>query len=272
MKAPGLVPTADTRDRLLILPEAKPKRRWPMVTGVALLAAWTAAVAGIGVYLWQRGELRDRDTVIVQTAAANDDLTSKLSGIDAQIADLQNEISSTQAELDRANAGLGVAQGRTHEGAIRVAILQDRLTTLQEDLNAAVGPRLHHGMHIANIVAVNPAESRIVLDVGRWFTGQAARQAAIHDGVIPTSGHLPDPRYLRDTDHSWRVVHVRSLTHVTLRHYQGADGPTVVSITTLASIFESARPADEIVRLDPFWVMVDDGEVIEITQQQYTAP
>ena len=272
MKAPGLVPTTETRDRLLILPEAKPKRRWPMIAGVILLALWTAVVAGIGVYLWQRGEIRDRDAVIARTAAANDDLTSKLTGVDAQIADLQSKISSTEAELERAKQGLGVAEGQNHEGAIRVATLQDRLTTLQENLRAAVGPRLHHGMHIGYIVAVNPAESRLILDMGRWFTGRAARRAAIDDGAIPPSGHLPGPGYLRNVDHSWRVVHVRSLAHVTLRHYQGADGPTIVSISTLAAIFESARTADEIVRLDPFWVMVDDGEVIEITQQQYTAP
>jgi hypothetical protein len=272
MKAPGLVPTTETRDRLLILPEAKPKRRWPLVAGVLVLAGWTAAVSGIGVYLWQRGEIRDREAVIARTAAANDDLTSKLTGIDAQIADLQSKISSTKAELDLANDGVGVAQGQTHEGAIRVAILQDRLATLQGDLRAAVGPRLHHGMHIGYIVAVNPAESRLVLDVGRWFTGRAARHAAIDDGAIPPSGHLPGQGYLRNAEHSWRVVHVRSLTHVTLRHYQGADGPTIVSVAALAAIFKGARTADEIVRLDPFWVMVDDGEVIEITQQLYTAP
>ena len=54
MKAPGLVPSLETRDRLVVLPEAKPKRRWLRVAGVILLAAWTAAVSGIGVYLWQR--------------------------------------------------------------------------------------------------------------------------------------------------------------------------------------------------------------------------
>jgi hypothetical protein len=229
-------------------------------------------VAGIGVYLWQRGEIRERDAVIARTAAANGDLTSKVTGVDAQIADLQSKVSSTEAELERAKNGLDVAEGGSSEDAILVGVLQTRLATLQEDLRAAVGPRLHHGMHIGFIVAVNPAESRLVLDMGRWFIGRAARQAAIDDGAIPPRGHLPGRGYLRNTDHSWRVVHIRSLTHVTLRHYQGADGPTIVSITALAAILGGARTADEIVRLDPFWVMVDDGEVIEITQQQYTAP
>ena len=273
MKAPGLVPTTtESRDRLLILPDAKRKRRWPVVAGVLLLAAWTAAVAGIGVYLWQRDKVRDRDAAIVRTEAANADLTATLSGVDERIADLRAEIDSTKAELESAQNGLGVAQGANSQGLREVAVLNQQLEGLQQDLRAAVGLRLHHGMHIGYIVAVNAEESRVVLDMGRWFTGRAARRAAIDDGAIPPSGHLPDPRYLRNPNDSWHVVHVRSLTHVLLRHYRGADGPTIVTIATLASIFESRHPADETVRLDPFWVMVEGGEITEITQQQYTAP
>jgi hypothetical protein len=272
MKAPGLVPTTETRDRLLILPEAKPKRRWPMVAGVSLLAAWTAAVSGIGVYLWQRDKVGDRDAIIVQTERANAELTSRLSGLDTQIATLQSEIASTKTKLEVAQNGLGIAKSQTTQATIHVGKIEDRLASLQADLRTAVGPRLHHGMHIGYIVGVNAAESRVVLDVGRWFTGRGARLAAIDDGAIAPKGHLPDPRYLRNPDHSWRVVDVRSLTHVTLRHYQGADGQTVVTLTTLASIFESAKRANEIVRLDPFWVMVNDGEAVEIIQQHYQAP
>ncbi|HEV8563720.1 MAG TPA: hypothetical protein VGR41_02280 [Actinomycetota bacterium] len=272
MKAPGLVPDVVARDRVVVLPDAAPKRRWPVIAGVLLLAGWTAAIAGIGVYLWQRGEVRDRDAIITRTQSTNDDLTVRLAGVDGQIADLQTEIDSTKAKLESAQNGLDVAQGTNIEGQNQAGILQAQLDGLKGRLRTTIGPRLHHGMHIGYIVAVNAAESRVVLDIGRWFTGRAARQAAIADGAIHPSGHLPDRRYLRNPDHSWRVVHVRSLTHVTLRHYQGADGPTVVTISTLASIFDSGRPADETVRLDPFWVMVDDGKVIEITEQQYTAP
>jgi uncharacterized small protein (DUF1192 family) len=272
MKAPGLVPTSETRDRLLILPEAKPKRRWPMIAGVLLLAAWTAAVAGIGVYLWQRDEVSDRDAIIAQTEEANDGLTASLSSANEQIATLQTEIAATEAELEQAQTGLEVAQGTSIQGQSQVASLQAQLDASRAELRAAIGPPLHHGMHIGFIVGVNAAESRVVLDLGRWFTGRAARQAALADGSILPGGHLPDPRYLRNPDHSWRIVHVRFGTTVTLRHYQGADAPTVVSLTTLASIFDSARTADDKVRLDPFWVMVDDGELIEITQQRYTAP
>lgn len=272
MKAPGLVPTTEARDRLLILPEAKPKPRWPLIVGVVLLAAWTAAVAGIGVFLWQRDKVSDRDAVIARTETTNDGLTATLSGRDGEIAALQAEIASTKAALESSQNGLDVAQGASTAGASEVLALQARLAGLQQEFRAAIGPRLHHGMHIGYIVAVNATESRVVLDIGRWFTGRAARQAAIADGAIPSNGHLPDPRYLRNPDRSWRIVHVRSLTNVILRHYQGANDPTVVTIATLASIFDSSRPADERVRLDPFWVMVDDGEVIEITQQRYTAP
>jgi hypothetical protein len=272
MKAPGLAPITETRDRLLILPEAKPRRRWPMIVGVILLAVWIAAVSGIGVYLWQRGKVRDRDAIIARTEAANDRLTTSLSGVNGQLATLEREIAKTEAELEQAQTGLQVAQGASSSGQSMVASLQVQLDALRADLRAAIGPRLHHGMHIGYIVGVDAAESRVVLDVGRWFTGRAARQAALADGSILPGGHLPDPRYLRNPDHSWRIVQVRFGTTVTLRHYRGADGPTVVSLTTLASIFASASTADDKVRLDPYWVMVDDGELIEITQQRYTAP
>jgi cell division protein FtsB len=272
MKAPGLVPTVETHDRLLILPDAKPTRRWPLVVGVVALAAWIAAIAGIGVYLWQRDKVDDRGAALARTQSANDDLTATVDGLNAQIADLRAEIATTQTRLRSAQSGLAVAQGATSLGLSRVNALQVQLSALKQELRATLGPSPGHGMHIAYVVAVDATTSRVVLDLGRWFTGRAARRAALADGVIAANEHLHDGRYLRDTDHTWRVVDVRALTHVTLRHYAGADGPTVVSISTLASIFRSGHHADQVVRLDPFWVRIAGGEVVELVQQQYRAP
>jgi cell division protein FtsB len=272
MKAPGLVPTLETHERLLILPDARPRRRWPLILGVVALAAWTAAVAGIGVYLWQRDEADERGAALAQTRAANDELSATVDRLNAQIADLRADISTTQTQLVAAQMGLAAAQGATSHELSNVRALQVQLSALQSELRSAVGPQPSHGTHIAYVMAVDVTASRVVLDLGRWFTGQPARRAALADGAIAPNEHLHDGRYLRDADHVWRVVHVRSLTHVTLRHYAGANGPTVVSIATLASIFRSGRHADQVVRLDPFWVTIRGGEVVELVQQQYAAP
>ena len=271
MKAPGFLET-EARDRLIVLPEAKPKRRWVRWVAAFVVLVWVAAVAGIGTYLWQRDEIRSRDRQIAAARSLTAVTAGDLSDANTTISDLQNDLSDTKQSLDQATVGKTLYLERYNDALRKQQALQYKLDLQNNAFTDIIGPRLHHGIHIGYIVAVNPTQSRVVLDLGRWFTGTAARQAAIADGAIPAGGSLHGSRYLRNTEHSWRIVHVRFGTTITLRHYRGVGGPTVASLSTLATIFNGTGVADDTVRTDPFWVTVEDGEITAIMQQQYVPP
>ena len=113
----------------------------------------------------------------------------------------------------------------------------------------------------------------MVVDLGRWFTRSAARQAAIADGALTTGEHLFQKRYLRNTEHDWRILEVATGALFTIRHYGGATVPTNVSFTTLAPILNGSTPGYERIARNPFWIQVEHHHLITSGhEQRYRAP
>ena len=282
MKAPGFS-DAEQREareklheRLIVLPEAKPPRvRRPVWVAIAI-GAILALVIGASVgFAFQRKQVRiaRADTVAAQrdldTARAGAALAA--AGAETKITDLQAQVSTLTDQLTIAENAKNLATVGKSSADRRISKLTTKLTAAQAALSALIGPRLHHGWHIGYVVLVGASQSpdRIEVDLGRWFTGAEAHQAAIADGVITSGEHLPNPRYLRNTTHDFRSVNVTFSAQITLRHYKGATRPTSVTLTTLESIFGSRTSANETVRLDPFWIHITAGEVDAMRQQQY---
>jgi hypothetical protein len=144
----------------------------------------------------------------------------------------------------------------------------------EAELRAVTGPAVPNGRHIAYLLSAGTAQSppMIVIDLGRWYTGDAARRAATADGALTTGEHLFHGRYLRNTDHDWRIPQVGSGALFTIRHYNGGIGETNVSLTTLAAIMASTDPSNVRIAHDPFWVQVQHGVVMSGRQQEYRAP
>jgi hypothetical protein len=270
MKAPRLTP-AEVRQRVIVLPEAEPpkKRRWLRIGGIVALAVWTAAVSGIGVYLWQRGEIQSRDRAIASSRRATAIASAGLAQANGRLSDLQAELATSKGDLAAAQTGLTLAQIAANKERQHAANLQQKLASRDASLQTALGPRLTNGDHLAFVVGIDVTGSRVLIDTGQWFTGAAARRAAQQDGVTTRLTH---GRYVRNPDHLPRFMHVSFSTIVTLRNYPGATGAFHTTLPGLGSIFGQTRKASDTIRLDPFWVHVQHGEIDGMTQQQYQPP
>jgi hypothetical protein len=270
MKAPGLVPS-QVRERLIVLPEAAPpkRRRRLRIAGVLALVVWTALVAGIGVYVWQRGEIRSRDRAIARSRLAAADANARSAEASASAASLRERLLAEQGLLVQAQHGETLARIEAGAHQRQIANLQTKLASRDASLGSVLGPRLRNGDHIAYLVGVDATGSRLLIDTGRWFTGAAARRAASRDGV---AGRLVNGRYLHDPDHVLRYVQVVAGTPVTLRNVRASHRPTTTTLSGLGTIFGKGDEASDTIRLDPFWIHVQHGEIDAITQQQYRPP
>ena len=270
MQAPPKRPSTGDRD-LIVIPEARrPLPRWviPAMAGAAILAL-TVGVVAAGA--WQRGPLRDRDAALVvashRAAVAADD--ARLAA--ARVTLLEGRVAELRTVLDRSRARTVVV------GASRIDLrrqLTDALRALdgaQARIEALTGTTVADGRHIGVLVAVGPAQDPplVVVDLGRWFTGERARQAAIADGAIMPGEVLPHGGYLRNTTPGWRTVPLDPGAAVTVRGWHHHAGVTSISLDELQRLLRSSRAWAERIRHDPFWVIVAGGRVTALTEQRY---
>jgi hypothetical protein len=222
MKAPGLVP-GEVRERLIVLPEAKPaeRRRRLRIAAIVALAVWTGVVAGIGVYLWQRSEIRSRDRAIASSTRAAAAADAQVVDANGRISSLQQQLQASRSLLEQAKNVEMLARIEAGKHLSQITSLRSKLSAKDASLASVVGPRLRNGDHIASIVGIDVTGSRVLIDTGRWFTGAAARRAAERDGV---AGHPANGRYLRNPDHVLRYVRVAVGAIVTLRNVPGVIG------------------------------------------------
>jgi hypothetical protein len=262
-------PESERPERVVVLPEAAEPRRWAPT--VALIAALLAGllVAGSAVYAWQRAEVADREEQIgrAQAAVRDADVAAVVAG--ERIATLEGRIRGLEEQLTSLRAGRTVLRGSRIELRREIERLRAQVADARRGVRAEVGQRLHAGTHIGFVVAVNAPDGRVLFDPARWFSGSPATHAAIQDGKLLAGGTLKHPRYVRNSDTSWRLVPISSTAIVTLRGYAGAVAPTQVTVARLGEIHASSAGIDERVTRDPFWAVVRGGQIVELTQQRY---
>ena len=271
MKTPTLQPTVES-DRTVWVPDAEEPRQRLLYVLLALALVAAMALGGGIVYAWQRGDLHDRDRLIqtsrVDLANARNDAGAAL----ARISGLRSEVTRLESSLEAQRAEQNIQAGRIGDALDRVERTEARLSEVKDDLAAVTGPKVANGRHLAFLLAAGATQSppMVVVDLGRWFTGDRARRAAAADGVLTDRRHLFQGRYVRNTDHDWRILPVGTGAVFTVRHYGGATVPTNVTFTTLASILNGA--GFERIAHNPFWVEVHQHQVTSGLEQEYRAP
>jgi hypothetical protein len=261
-------------DRILLIPDAEEPRPRLLIVLMALALVAATALGGGIVYAWQQGDLRDRDQVVqtarVDAATAQNAAASAL----VRIEGLRSEIANLESNLRAQTKQHDIQAGQISDAKGRVERTEARLDEMRNDLEAVTGPKVSNGRHMAYLLAAGTAQSppMIVIDMGRWYTGDAARRAAVADGALTTGEHLFQGRYLRNTDHRWRILPVATGALFTIRHYVGAVVPTNVSFTTLASILNGSTAGSERIAHNPFWVQVQHHQITTGHEQRYRAP
>lgn len=207
-----------------------------------------AIVAGFGTYAWQRTEVRDRQSATAQALREADAVRAELIGSETQV-------DALRARLAEANSG---------SDAFRRQLRQARA-----ELLAISGPPLADGRHFGGLVALGTAQvpPRLVIDVARFFTGDAADQAAIEDGNMPPGQtHVANDVYIRNVDPRWRILMIDPSATVSLTTfpYGSVEDPKVVSLERFGDLFDSR---DTSLRWFPYWITVRGDTVVRIEEQ-----
>lgn len=283
MRTPTSVPDAGTPARsaapprrqqdLIVLPEAKRPRRWGVIAAIA--AAVLAAVvigAVIGTIIADnRADERIADAAAAATLRAEaaslgplGAAQQRVTGLELRVARLQDKVESQRRENE-----VVLATRRETRGQLEDA--RADLATAHADLRALQGPVVADGTHIVRVVAAGPSQSpaRLVVQGGRWFTGPAARQAAIEDGVIAPYQRLRHGRYFRAGEGRWSTLDVSPTATVTVRRWPGSLGTRTVSFSEYERILRMDASWARTAAHDPFWITVAGGVVTSMQQQRY---
>lgn len=215
------------------------RRRWL----IAALMAAAMATSAVAVFVWQRSEVRDAETVLEQALVDRD----------AALGD----VARLRLQVQRLRDGLGAD----------ISALEQRLARVRAELLAIAGPALPDGRHFTRFTAVGDEQQppRLIVDLQQWFTDQAAVEAALEDGVHPSEAGI-NGYYIRNENPRWRIVMVDPLTKVALTTYPHGqiDNPGIVTFERFGELFRSPT---EYLDLSPYWITVKDGTVVRIEQQ-----
>jgi hypothetical protein len=274
VQTPTLSPQTEP-ERVLLIPEAEEPRTTRLLIVLLSLALVAAMALGGGlVYAWQQGHVRDSDQAAHAARVDAADAQSQAAADLARADSLQAQVTALDQQVAKLQSNQSILEGKNADAAGQAQRAIDRMNQAQAELRAVTGPSVPNGRHIAYLLSAGTAQSppMIVMDLGRWYTGDAARRAATADGALTSGKHLFHGRYLRNTGNDWRILQVGSGALFTIRHYGGAIGETNVSLTTLAAIMASTDQSNVRIAHDPFWVQVRNGVVMSGRQQEYRAP
>ena len=139
---------------------------------------------------------------------------------------------------------VGVLRGSNHEKRRQVSQARKELEAAQAELRATTGPPLSDGTFAVKVVAVGASQSpsRIVLDLGRWFTGAAAHDAAAADGVAAHNDRGNHPRYFRNREAGWRIMPLALSATATFWRWGSLLGPSTIAIADFQQLVHSGAP------------------------------
>jgi hypothetical protein len=254
---------------LIVIPEAREPIPWGPIAIVVAGAMALILIVALAVYAVDQ---RDRaDALDAQLSQAIDDqrlLIDSSTAARERIAALETRLGTLEGDLTRARQGKDVLQASTKEARRNLREARRALEDEQARFRAYMGPPVADGAHTGRLFAVgaDQAPARVTVDLGRWFSGAAATQAALDDGVIVTGETVP--RYFRNDDLTWRTLPIDTFATVTVRRWNGS-GTYTISLSELQRLSRAdGRRADRIMH-DPFRLTVTDGRVTALTQLRY---
>lgn len=266
-------PVATRRQRreedLIVIPEARQPGRWRLVG--ALAAAGLAAVLAVALAVAYTGERRRADDLEAELATALDDqatLTGEAAAARDRLLLLEGRVIDLEERLRLAHQGRSVLAASRREARRELVRSRDALEAERARFQSFMGSVVADGTHVGKLVAVgaNQDPARLITDLGRWFTGRAATQAAIVDNAIRAGDTVS--RYFRNELSTWRTLPVDPSATVTLRRWNGR-GTYTVSLEELQRLSNAlSRRAGDVFR-SPFSMTLSGGQVTSLRELAY---
>jgi hypothetical protein len=254
---------------LIVIPEAAQPRRWSLIAAAG--AGVLALILIVGLVAYASDQRRQAVALGTQLDTAFDDqraLIDTVATTRAQIFALEQRLAGLRADLRRARDGRSVLVASTQELRSQLTVVKAELDAERARFRSFVGPPTGDGVHVGHLVVVgaDQAPARVAIDIGRWFTGNAATNAAIDDGVIEP-GATRD-RYFRNDDVTWRTLPIDVSATVTVFRWNG--GTTTIDVAELQRLSRSDSLRSRRITRDPFAITVVDGRVISFRQLRYS--
>lgn len=254
---------------LIVIPEAREPRRWGPIAAVIAGVLALILIVALAVYAIDR---RDRaDELAAQLSQAIDDqqaLVDANTALRADVAALDRRVTVLQGDVQRARQGKDVANASRQEARRELRQARQALEDEQARFRSYMGPEVGPGPHVGRLIAVgaDQSPSRVTVDLGRWFTGAAATQAAITDGVIAAGDSRS--RYFRNDDATWRTLPLDPSATVSVRRW-GRGVRYTITLAELQRLMRAGSTRAHRITDNPFRVVVEDGRVMSFTQLRY---
>jgi hypothetical protein len=238
---------------------------------VAMLLVTALLVSG--TYVWQHAQLAERQAELsraLSTGAAAHDQATTLQG---QVAGLQGRIETLTRSGDALRARLEQTGHDAQHVAARLRMIEHRLRTAETRMTAMVGPPIADGRYFGTVVLVgaNQSPPRLVIDLAKWLTGDAAHEAELEYGVPPEG--LYD-NFVENESPAWHTIEISPSATVSIIDMDSADplhevgtglvGTERISLGRFANMMRLRR------LYNPFWIDVADGRITSIAEE-YTA-
>jgi hypothetical protein len=219
---------------------------------VAMVLA-TAMLVG-GTYVWQHVQVHDRQVALDRAISAADAAHSQASALGGQVVGLQGQIETLQRNAET------LTGSKQHTAA--------QLRRAEARMKGLLGSPLADGRYFGAVVVVgaNQTPPRLVIDLERWLTGDAAQQAAIEYGVPPGDVY---ENFIENDSPAWRTVEIAPTAtvsilgpgNVTRQVGTGTVGIQPISLGKFAKMMSLGH------FYNPFWITVSNGRISAIDEE-----
>ena len=253
---------------LLVIPEAVVPRRWGLIGAViAAVVALSLIIALIAYAADQRQRAGELDTQLTTALDDQSALFAAAAASRAEISSLESRFAVLQGDLQRARQGKSVLAASRQEIRKDLGEVRAELDAERARFRSFMGAPIGDGTYAGRLVAIGADQTpaRITTDLGRWFTGASATQAAIEDGVIVAGGTRS--RYFRNDDVAWHTVPVDIFATVTVLRWSG--GSYEITLAELQRLSRSDSSRARRISHDAFSMTVVDGRITSLRELRH---
>lgn len=240
--------------------------------GPVAMVLVTALLVG-GTYLWQHTQLNDRQAALSDALSVGVAAADQAAALAEQVTDLQGRIETLTGDGDGLRARLEQALHDAKHVAVRLRTTEQSLGTAETRMAALLGSPLADGRYFGQVVVVgaNQTPPRLVIDLEKWLTGDAANQYAASHGMETP---VPNDNVIVNESPTWHTVVIAPTATVSIIDMDSPDplqevgtglvGTERISLGRFATMMRLQR------LYNPFWITVSDGRITSI-QEEYTA-
>jgi hypothetical protein len=189
-----------------------------------------------------------------------------------QVEILQGKLETLGRSTQDLRARSRQVSGSKQHVASRLTASEQRLARAEARMTAFLGSPVADGRYFGEVVVVgaNQSPPRLVIDLARWLTGDAAQQAEIEYGIPPEARY---DNFIENESPAWHTIAIAPTVAVSIIDMDSPEplrevGTGLVG-TQRISLGRFSKMMDRNRLYNPFWIDVVGGRITSI-QEEYT--